>query len=119
MRGTFRILSTALSTLALIGAIGISATASADALEDGKKLAYDKKKGNCLACHMIVGGKQAGNIAPPLIAMKARFPDKATLRAQINDPRAKNPDSMMPPFGPHGVLSAKEIDLITDFIHSL
>jgi sulfur-oxidizing protein SoxX len=119
MRSTFRILSTALSTLALIGAIGISATASADAMDKGKKLAFNKKKGNCLACHMIVGGKQAGNIAPPLIAMKARFPDKAKLRAQIADPRAKNPDTMMPPFEAHGILSAKEINLITDYIHGL
>lgn len=119
MRGTFRILSTALSTLALAGAVAFTGAASADAMEKGKKLAFNKKKGNCLACHMIVGGKQAGNIAPPLIAMKARFPDKAVLRAQIADPRTKNPDSMMPPFGPHGVLSGKEIDLITDYIHSL
>jgi len=122
MRITAHITTTA-SIAALIGCLGfMPGVASADEGADiakGKELAFNRKKGNCLACHMIVGGKQAGNIAPPLIAMKARFPDKATLRAQINDPRAKNPDSMMPPFGPHGVLSAKEIDLITDFIHSL
>jgi sulfur-oxidizing protein SoxX len=51
--------------------------------------------------------------------MKARFPDKAVLKAQITDPRAKNPNTIMPPFGPHGVLSAKEIDLVTDFIYTL
>ena len=119
MRGNFRIVSTALSALALIGAIGFTATVAADTLADGKKLAFDKKKGNCLACHLIAGGKQAGNIAPPLIAMKARFPDKAVLRAQISDARAKNPDSMMPPFGPHGVLSEKEIDTVLEYIYSL
>ena len=119
MRGTFRIVSTALSALALVGAIGFTASVAADAMADGQKLAFDKKKGNCLACHLIAGGKQAGNIAPPLIAMKARFPDKAVLRAQIFDARSKNPDSMMPPFGPHGVLSAKELDIVVDYIHSL
>ncbi len=119
MRGNFRIVSTALSALALIGAIGFSATASADDMEEGKKLAFNKKKGNCLACHLIPGGDQPGNIAPPLIGMKARFPDKAKLRAQIEEPRTANPNSMMPPFKAHGVLSEKEIDKVVDFIYSL
>jgi sulfur-oxidizing protein SoxX len=119
MRGNFRIVSTAISALALIGAIGFSATVSADPMEDGKKLAFNKKKGNCLACHLIPGGEQPGNIAPPLIGMKARFPDKAKLRAQIAEPRTANPNTMMPPFSAHGILSDKEIDLVVDFIYSL
>ncbi len=120
MRRTFRIVSVAVSAMAIIGAIGCSSSVIAgDSLEKGKKLAFNKKKGNCLACHMITGGEQAGNIAPPLIAMKARFPKKADLLAQIGDPQAKNPDSMMPPFQAHGILTPKELDLITDYIHSL
>jgi sulfur-oxidizing protein SoxX len=51
--------------------------------------------------------------------MKARFPDKAVLRAQIEDPRTKNPDSVMPPFKPHGILTDKEIGLVTDFVYGL
>jgi sulfur-oxidizing protein SoxX len=110
--------------MALIGFIGGTAAladshAKMSPLEKGKKVAFNKKKGNCLACHLIAGGDQAGNIGPPLVAMKARFPDKATLKAQITDSRAKNPNSIMPPFGPHGVMSAKEIDLVTDFIYTL
>ncbi len=122
MRKSFRVMSIAVSAMTLIGVIGCSATIAADkkvAMEEGKKLAFNKKKGNCLACHQIAGGDQAGNIGPPLIAMKARFPDKAVLKAQITDSRAKNPNSIMPPFGPHGVMSAKEIDIVTDFIHAL
>lgn len=88
-------------------------------IEKGKQIAFDRKKGNCLTCHMIQGGTLTGNIAPPLIAMKARFPDKAVLRAQIWDPTVKNPDSTMPPFGKHKVISEKEIDLVVEFIHSL
>ncbi|HIP68239.1 MAG TPA: sulfur oxidation c-type cytochrome SoxX [Chromatiales bacterium] len=91
----------------------------ASALEEGKKLAFDRKKGNCLACHMIAGGDLPGNIGPPLVAMKARFPNKADLRAQIADATVKNPNSIMIPFETHGVLSAKEVDLITDFIYTL
>ena len=80
MRVNFRIVSTAISALALIGTIGFSTSVIAadkkmDPLEKGKKIAFNKKKGNCLACHLIPGGDQPGNIAPPLIAMKGRFPD--------------------------------------------
>ncbi len=118
MRRNFRIVSTVLSALTLLGAISLSATALAGD-NDGKALAFNKKKGNCLACHVISGGKQPGNIAPPLISMKARFPNKADLRAQIFDARKKNPNSMMPPFGPHAILTDKEIDSIVEFIYSL
>ncbi len=121
MRRGFRVVSVAVSALAIVGAIGCSSTvvAAGGKKMSGKNLAFETKKGNCLACHLIAGGEQAGNIGPPLIAMKARFPDKAVLRAQIAEPRTKNPDTIMPPFEAHGVLSAKEIDLITDFVHGL
>ncbi len=85
----------------------------------GKEIAFDRKLGNCLACHIVSDGGQPGNIAPPLIAMKARFPDKAALRAQIWDATVKNPNSMMPPFGRHKALTEGQIDKVTDFIHSL
>jgi L-cysteine S-thiosulfotransferase len=85
----------------------------------GKKVAFSRKKGNCLACHMIQGGKASGNIAPPLIAMKVRFPDKKKLRTQIWDATARNPESSMPPFGRHRIISEKEIDQVTDFVWSL
>lgn len=85
----------------------------------GKELSFDRKLGNCLACHLVSDGAQPGNIGPPLLAMKARFPDKAVLRAQIWDATVKNPNSLMPPFGKHKALSESQIDKITDFIYSL
>ncbi|HID50050.1 MAG TPA: sulfur oxidation c-type cytochrome SoxX [Chromatiales bacterium] len=107
----------------LVLAAGVSFTAQAGAAETGasagKKIAFDRKKGNCLACHMIEGGKLAGNIAPPLIGMKSRFPDRAKLRAQIWDASRANPTTIMPPFGRHKILSDKEVDLVTEFVHSL
>lgn len=95
------------------------AVAEEDAVSAGKKIAFDRSKGNCLACHQIEGGQLAGNIGPPLVAMKYRFPDKAKLRAQIYDAAKANPMTVMPPFGRHKILSDKEIDLVTDFIHTL
>ncbi len=105
--------------LLLSSVFGGISFASADAISDGKKVAFDRKKGNCLACHMMSDGQSPGNIGPPLIAMKARFPDKAVLRAQIWDATAKNAGSMMPPFGKHRILTEKEVDLVTEFVYSL
>ncbi len=102
--------------LSMVAAVNV---ASADAVAEGKKVAFDRKKGNCLACHMIAGGSLPGNIGPPLIAMKARFPNKADLHAQIWDATAKNPNTIMPPFGKHKILSEKEVELVTEFIHTL
>ena len=118
-----RLIATAVSGLVLGVMLGLAPVAAsadeASATDVGKKLAFNRKKGNCLACHQIAGGKLAGNIAPPLVAMKARFPDKAKLRAQIYDPTKANPNTVMPPFGPHAILSDKEIDQIVEFIYSL
>jgi sulfur-oxidizing protein SoxX len=108
--------ATSLLLITLVAGISI---ATADDIADGKKTAFDRKKGNCLTCHMIAGGSLPGNIGPPLVSMKARFPDKAKLRAQIWDSTAANPNSIMPPFGKNRILSEKEIDLVTEFIYSL
>lgn len=86
---------------------------------EGKALAFGRTKGNCLACHMIEGGSAHGNIAPPLIAMKARYPERAKLKAQIADASKFNPESMMPLFGTHEILSEAEIEKIVDFVLSL
>ncbi|MCO6412401.1 MAG: sulfur oxidation c-type cytochrome SoxX [Thiogranum sp.] len=96
-----------------------SAAEAASVVEQGKAVAFDRKKGNCLACHAIEGGNLPGNIGPPLVAMKARFPDKAKLRAQIWDSTKMNPNSIMPPFGRQQILSESEIDKIVEFIYTL
>ena len=88
-------------------------------LEEGKKIAFTRAQGNCLACHYIEGGESPGTIAPPLVAMSSRYPDKAALRAQIWDATVANPDSSMPPFGRHDILSEDEIDKVTEFIWAL
>ena len=90
--------------------------------EQGKALTFDVGKGNCLACHMIPGDAQAltsANIGPPLVAMKQRYPERERLRAQIWDATRANPNTVMPPFGKHRVLTEQEIDHITDYVHGL
>ena len=123
MRHTAKIILSVSSIAALLGSLTLSIPAIATAeeasvIEQGKKIAFDRKKGNCLACHAIEGGKLAGNIGPPLVEIKARY-DKSALKAQISDARAANPNSMMPPFGPHEILSKGEIDKVVEFISTL
>lgn len=112
------------SLAALLGALATmsfpaAAAEGASAVEQGKAIAYDRKKGNCLACHAMDDGTLPGNIGPPLIAMKARFPDKAKLRAQIWDATVANPNSIMIPFGRVKALSEEEIDMIVEYIYTL
>ena len=92
---------------------------AASMIEEGQKIALDRRKGNCMACHVIAGATLPGNVGPPLVEMKARFPDKAELRARIRDASEANPQSLMPPFGRHEILTEDEIDKVVEFVHSL
>lgn len=89
-----------------------------DVATQGGCVVIDRRKGNCMACHQIAG-ISSGDIAPPLVAMKQRFPDKAKLRAQIANPHQFNPNSVMPPFGEHKILTQDEIDKVVEFMLTL
>ena len=123
MRKTARFATTAVSLAALFAGASMmpmtAGAADAETVKKGKEVAFDRKKGNCLACHKIEGGDLPGNIGPPLVAMKARFPDKAKLRSQVWDSTRNNPNSMMPPFGRHEILTEAEIDKVVEFVYSL
>jgi len=97
----------------------LAGVVNAGTAAEGKKIAENRKLGNCLACHVMGNGSQPGNIAPPLIAMQQRFPSKKMLREQIWDATKKNPNSMMPPFGKHGIISEQEIDKVVEYIYTL
>jgi sulfur-oxidizing protein SoxX len=112
---------TAASVMLATGLVAGNAAAepSASTLKEGQSLAFTRSKGNCLACHMIEGGESPGNIGPPLLLMSSRFPDKATLRAQIENPMVRNPETSMPAFGKYQVLSSDEMDSLVEYIWSL
>ena len=103
------------------GLAGPTWAADEKATMPGQEVAFDNKKGNCLACHAMPGtkGEMAGSIAPPLIAMKLRFPDRAKLRAQVWDATVANAQTSMPPMGKHKILTETEIDQVVDFIYTL
>ncbi|HJP07425.1 MAG: sulfur oxidation c-type cytochrome SoxX [Acidiferrobacteraceae bacterium] len=97
----------------------------ADSILKGWCAAINRKGGNCLACHQAMvnpwpeGFPQGGNIGPPLVAMASRFPNREDLRAQIWDPTVKNPQTSMPPFGRHKLISEQDIDNIVDWLLSI
>lgn len=93
--------------------------AKAEAAElDGKALAFDRGKGNCLTCHAMKGGDSPGTIGPELSGMKGRY-DRKELIAIIGDETTRNPQTMMPPFGRNLILTNKEIEAIADFLLTL
>lgn len=119
MRKTAKLIFAATAVAVLLGTTLVPTSATAASAEEGKKIAENRKKGNCTSCHAYEGANMPGNAAPTLIAMKARYPDKAKLRAQIADPAKANPNTIMPPFAKHGILSDKEIDAIAEWVHTL
>ncbi|MYJ52669.1 MAG: sulfur oxidation c-type cytochrome SoxX [Gammaproteobacteria bacterium] len=106
-------------TMTLGSAGGGVAFADGESVNTGKKVAFNRQKGNCLSCHMMDDGDQPGTQGPPLIAMKLRFPNREDLRARVYKPLEFNPNSIMPPFGLHNILSDGEIDAIVDYLLTL
>ena len=117
LRETALIVAIAMASVA--GPGSATEAVAASMIEEGREIALDRRKGNCMACHIMAGATLPGNIGPPLVAMKARFPDKAKLRAQIWDSSQINPRTLMPPFGRHEILTEDEIDKVVEFVHSL
>jgi len=89
-----------------------------DVVTQGFCIVIDRKKGNCMACHAMPN-IISGDIAPPLVSMKQRYPDKAKLRDQIWDATKANPHTVMPPFGRHRILTPEEIDKVVEFVLTL
>lgn len=122
MRSIARTLSLIGSAAALVGMLSMPATvahADESMIAAGKQLAFNRTKGNCLACHAIDDGATPGDLGPPLFNMNQRFKTKAALRAQIWDATRRNANSPMPPFGRHKILDEEEISLIASYIWSI
>lgn len=116
----------AASTPARAATDGDATTATAHASADtskaaaaGKKLVFDRMKGNCLACHAVAGGHQMGNVGPPLRNMKKRYPQPQLLFKRIYDETQFNPQTVMPAFGRDHALSKKEIHQIVAYLLTL
>ena len=80
-------------------AIATSLTGKAGDPVNGKKLATNRKKGNCLACHSMPIPEQAfhGNIGPNLKGISSRY-SEGELRLRIVNPKVLNSETIMPAF---------------------
>ena len=100
---------------------------------NGRKVAINRKKGNCLACHQMPIPEQQfhGEISPDLSGVGARYTE-AELRMRVVDPKVFNEDTIMPAFyknaGLHRVLkgfqgetmlSAQEVEDVVAYLMTL
>ena len=89
---------------------------SKSSVDEGKDLSLKL----CQTCHHYKDTEQAGTVGPPLIGMKARFPDRKKLYDIIYDPQvAIKKDTMMPPFGRNELIAKDQIEKIIDFLYTL
>lgn len=108
-------------------------TGQAGDAENGKKVAVSRRKGNCLACHVMPIPEEAfhGLIAPPLTGVGARYTE-GQLRLRMVDAKLFNPNTIMPSFykveGIHRplpefegkpVLTAQEIEDVIAYLATL
>jgi sulfur-oxidizing protein SoxX len=122
-------LKIALSTSALVPALALTLLFAAlapptpagaqSAVAEGRKLAFDRGKGNCLTCHAIKGGDLPGTLGPELIDIKSKYPNRDELVAIVFDETKRNPLTVMPPFGRNRILTEKEISAVVDFLQTL
>ena len=104
----------------LVGVLASAGPAHAQSAGDeGRKLAFDRSKGNCLTCHVIKGGDLPGTIGPELVDIKSKYPNRDDLVAILVDETTRNPLTVMPPFGRNRILTEKEISAVVDFLQTL
>ena len=103
----------------LVAAVLSAGSARAQSAVEGQKIAFDRGKGNCLTCHVIRGGDLPGSIAPELVDIKSKYPNRADLVAILTDETLRNPLTVMPPFGRNRILTEQEISAVVDFLQTL
>jgi len=115
-------------------AINASLTGKAGDAANGRKVSINRKKGNCLACHVISDIKEQpfhGNIGPSLDGVASRYKE-GELRLRMVDSKQFNEDTIMPAFykveGLHRlrkqfkgkpVLSAQEVEDVVAYLLTL
>ena len=100
---------------------------------NGRKVAINRKKGNCLACHMMPIAEQPfhGEVGPDLAGIGSRY-TAGEIRLRVVNPKILNDASIMPAFyradGYHRVLknfkgktiiSAQEVEDVVAYLVTL
>src|SRR5262245_26136334 len=89
----------------------------------GRKLAADRSRGgSCLSCHVMGPAGNAdlpGNVGPDLSEIGNAGRDDEWLFNYVYDPRVYNAETIMPPWGTHGIFDQDEIGHIVSFLKTL
>src|SRR5260221_14106916 len=89
-----------------------SAPATGDAANGAKLVADRNRGGSCLACHVVWQAGNAdlpGNVGPDLSEIGKAGREDEYLFNYIFDARVYNPETVMPPWGGHGMFNDQEI----------
>ncbi len=91
-------------------------------IEKGMQLAFDRRRGgSCVACH-VMGPKTPelpGDVGPDLSEIGTQGRTDEHLFNYVYDARVYNPQTVMPPWGAHGIFTDEEIRDIVAFLKSL
>jgi sulfur-oxidizing protein SoxA len=89
----------------------------------GQKLVADRNRGgSCLACHVMgpAGGADLpGNVGPDLSEIGNAGLSDEMLFNYVYDARVYHPETVMPPWGTHGLFNDEEIGHIVAFLKTL
>lgn len=90
---------------------------------NGAKLVADRTRGgSCLACHVMGqagNADQPGNVAPDLSEIGNAGREDEWLFNYVYDARVYNAETVMPPWGSHGLFNDAEINDIVAFLKTL
>jgi len=90
---------------------------------NGAKLVADRTRGgSCLACHVMGpagGANLPGNVAPDLSEIGNAGREDEWLFNYVYDGRVYNKDTVMPPWGSHGLFNDAEINDMVAFLKTL
>ncbi len=100
---------------------------------EGRKVAINRKQGNCLACHVLPIPEQSfhGEVGPDLSAVGSAY-SEGEIRLRVVNPKIMNPDTIMPAFyrvdGFHrvlkkfdgkSILSAQQVEDVVAYLMTL
>ncbi len=93
-----------------------------DAAKGAQLVADRTRGGSCLACHVMGpagGANLPGNVGPDLSEIGNAGREDEYLFNYISDARVYNPETVMPPWGGHGVFNDQEIGDMVAFLKTL
>lgn len=85
----------------------------------GREIAFQPRRGNCVACHHLPGDDWPGSVGNFLLQYRKYGYNAEQIYQQIFDARIFNPNSVMPPFGTFGILSDQDIRDLVAYLQGL